>query len=105
MPNLIDFIVTIVSAYITYKLVSSNANDKYHVPDEEPEEERVKNIILCDTQTIDGTTYVWNKATNEFLVQSKNMDEIVEYFKKHHPSTKVILTEKANEENGIQTNG
>jgi len=103
--NILEFIVTVVSAYITYKLVSSNANDKYHASDEAPEEEQPKNIILCDTQTVGGIIYVWNKATNEFLVQSKNMDEIVEYFKKHHPSTKVILTEKANEENGIQTNG
>jgi hypothetical protein len=43
--------------------------------------------------------------TNEFLIQGKDMNEIVEYFKKHHPSTKVILTEKANEETRVQTNG
>jgi hypothetical protein len=105
MPNLIDFIVTVVSAYITYKLIKSNENDKCHLPDEETNEEQVKNIILCDTQTIDGNIYVWNKVTNEFLIQGKDMNDVVEYFKKNHPSTKVILTERANEETRVQTNG
>lgn len=105
MPNLIDFIVTVVSAYITYKLIKSNENDEYHLPDEELKEEQVKNTILCDTQTIDGNIYVWNKVTNEFLIQGKDMNDVVEYFKKNHPSTKVILTEKANEETRVQTNG
>jgi hypothetical protein len=44
--------------------------------------------------------------TNEFLIQGKDMNEIVEYFKKHHPSTKVILTEKINENaSRIKTDG
>jgi len=90
--NILDIIFTAVSTYIAFKLFKYNENDKHHLPNEEPEEEQPKNIILCDTQTIDGIIYVWNKATNEFLIQGKNMDEIVEYFKKHHPSTRVILT-------------
>jgi fatty acid-binding protein DegV len=79
-------------------------NDTYHLPDEELKEE-VKNIIICDTQTISGQIYVWNKNTNEFITQGKDMNDIVEFFKNKHPNTKVILTERANEETRVQTNG
>jgi fatty acid-binding protein DegV len=98
MNNIFDLIFFVIGIIIAFAM-----KDKFTTNDEVIED--IKKIIFCDTQTIDGQIYVWDKMTNEFLIQGKDMNEIVEYFKKNHPSTKVILTQKANEETRVQTNG
>jgi len=56
----------------------------------------IKPPIICNTELIDNQIYVWNKETNVFLIQSKTMDGIVEYFTKNYPGRKIVLVENKN---------
>ena len=89
--NLFDIFVTLLTAYITYKVLKNSGksleNDPID-PDELPEK---KEILLCRAELINNQLYVWNKIDNSFITQGKDIDEIVEYFIKYHPNKKIYL--------------
>jgi hypothetical protein len=51
--------------------------------------------IICNTELIENQIYVWNKETDEFIMQGKNIEELVEFFTKNFPGRKIILVEKS----------
>jgi hypothetical protein len=100
--NIIDFILTVVSLYITFKVLKISDN-KSEI-DYEQIEESPKNLIICSKENIAGQIYIWNKTTNDFITQGKTMDDIVKFFEKKYPNTKVIITEHSDEETRTQIN-
>jgi hypothetical protein len=54
----------------------------------------MKPPVVCNTEFIENQIYVWNKETQEFLIQCKTMEEVVDYFVKKFPGRKIILVEK-----------
>ena len=67
---------------------------------EEIEEKIIDNMntIFCRVEKIGEIIYVWELRTNKFLIQSSNMDEIVDFFMKKYPGKRVLFTENPNDE-------
>lgn len=103
--RMLELIIILIATYFTVKSLKNVKADTYHLPDENPKEEVEQDIMVCITEEIAGQIYVWNKETNEFITQAKEIDHIVNYFKEKYPNKKVILTRSTYEEDGIQTNG
>ena len=71
---------------------------------EEIEEQQAKLIeenietIFCRTEKIQNMIYVWELKTNTFLVQGKDMKEIVKFFVKHYPGKRILFTENPDDQ-------
>lgn len=66
---------------------------------EEIEEKIIEsmNTVFCRTEKIDEMIYVWELKTGKFLIQSKNMKEIIEFFAEKYPGKTVLFTENPND--------
>lgn len=93
---MIEILIGIIVGYIIFKLISIFVEVKIITEEEldkidQSEFQEPKNIIICKIERHDDMFYVWNLQTDTFLVQGKTMDDIVKFFTKHHPNTKVIF--------------
>lgn len=55
------------------------------------------NTIFCRVEKIGEIIYVWDLRTNKFLIQSNDMDKIVDFFMQKYPGKKVLFTENPND--------
>jgi hypothetical protein len=94
--DIILFLVTVYFAYTTFTTVSkARGSEEEQFIDDDVVDEK---IIVCRTEIIANKIYVWNKLTNDFIVYGSSIQEIVEYFKKHHPGKKIVLLENENDQ-------
>lgn len=92
MLDIILFLVTVYFAYTTFTK-AKNPEEQQFIDDVVDEK-----IIICRTEIISDRIYVWNKMTDDFIVYGSSIQEIVEYFKKHHPGKKIVLLENENDQ-------
>ena len=63
------------------------------------------NTVFCRTEKIGEMIYVWELKTGKFLIQSKSMQEIIEFFVEKYPGQRVLFTENPNDKKTrIQSN-
>ena len=94
MLDIILFLVTVYFAYTTFTTVSkARGSEEEQFIDDVVDEK----IIICKTEIVGNRIYVWNKLTNDFIVNGSSIQDVVEYFKKHHPGKKIVLLENEND--------
>jgi hypothetical protein len=93
---MIETLIAFVTGYIIYKILSLFIEVRV-VSEEEVnkfqdlEFQEPKNIIICKIEKHNDILYVWNVKDDTFMVQGKDMDEVVQFFVKNHPNTKVLF--------------
>lgn len=82
-------IFQIIGLFFTIKIMRDDVDE---VPPELKQEfEKDYKELICFTETHNDIIYVWEKESNTFLTQGKDMEEVVKYFVKNHPNTKVLF--------------
>lgn len=89
-------LINFVNIFFSIKIMKNNFDE---LPKEFEEEINKLKILICFTETHNNIIYVWEKENNTFLTQGKDMEEVVQYFVKNHPNTKVLFERK--QVNGI----
>lgn len=87
----------IIGLFFTIKIIKDDIDD---MPKEFDEEFNKLKVIICFTETHNDIIYVWEKESNTFLTQGKNMEEVVQYFVKNHPNTRVMFERRKTNEVG-----
>lgn len=81
----------IIGLFFTIKITKTDIDD---MPKEFDKEFNKLKLITCFTETHNDIIYVWERESNTFLTQGKNMEEVIQYFVKNHPNTKVMFERK-----------
>ena len=89
-----DIIIFILGTYLVYKIFTLFVEIKIVKVDELPDEfvdAEKENLIVCRTETHNNIIYVWEKETDTFLTQGNSMEDVVHFFVKNYPNTKILF--------------
>lgn len=58
------------------------------LPQEDDDE--IETMVL-KTECVGGQIYVWNKETNAFLTQGNSVEDVIQFFVKHHRGKRIMF--------------